>query len=70
MGGAAYIDERHGERCYLVLPADCGGREPRDAVDLAAEFGVPADRDMTELYLAEHGRCLCGTGAVELLGKC
>ena len=70
LGGAAYIDERHGERYYLELPANCGGRESGDAVDLAAEFGVPADRDTTELYLAEHGRCLCGTGAVELLGKC
>jgi negative regulator of genetic competence, sporulation and motility len=69
--GAAYIDEGGAGRYYLELREgrEEGRRSP--AIDLAAaEFGTLADREATELYLAEYGRCLCESGAVGMLGRC
>ncbi len=70
-GSRAYIEETdQGERWYLLL-TPTGARRgalPRQYA-LAAEFGTETDAADAELYLSEHGRCVCPAGAVETLGR-
>ncbi len=66
-----YIEEtERGDRWFLILTPTRerhGTFSKRYAI--AAEFGTEKDPSETELYLSEHGRCICPSDAVEILGR-
>ncbi len=63
-----YIDEegKIGTWYLFLTPAD--GTLPAFVREYATAEAV-CEPDSLMLYLSEHGRCLCETGAVELLGR-
>ena len=67
----AYIEKTgYGDRWFLFLsPNGAHGGQLPGRYALTTEFGTVKNPRETELYLSEHGRCICPSGAVETLGR-
>lgn len=65
----AYIEERTGSVFLLVSLPGTGFRLPLWAAFLSEYGQEVTDTEGLCLYLSEHGRPLCATGAVEVLGQ-
>ena len=70
-GSRAYVEETgRGDRWYLLLsPIERRGECLTGKYAFAGEFGTVLDAKEAELYLGEHGRCICPAEAVEILGR-
>ncbi|MEE0968457.1 MAG: adaptor protein MecA [Clostridia bacterium] len=61
---SAYLDKGF---CYLLLCGDIG--EKTKTRDFLSEYADEISSEAFELYIGEHGRCICESGAISKLSE-
>lgn len=65
---SAYVADNG--RAYLFLyDVDAAGFMPLDEFSFIVEYGTPENIDSLRLFIGEHGRAICESNAVSLLGR-
>lgn len=64
----AYRDQRG--KCFLFLSNifQCA-YSPLDELSFISEYGTREDADRLRLYISEYAKCICESGAVQMLGN-
>ncbi len=75
LSSLGYIGDSSAYKCdngrsYLFLTdVDTSPAMPLDEFSFITEYGTPESSDMLKYYIGEHGKVLCESNAVSVLGK-